>query len=291
MWEVIAKTIGDAQGVSFHPRERTPVAGGSINGAWRLGDGRQNVFVKTNDAAQIAMFEAEAEGLVELAAADGLRVPRPVALGTTGEHAWLALEWITLQGRGDWAAMGAGLAAIHQTTAGEHGWNRDNTIGSTPQPNPRTTDWPTFFAEHRLGCQLALAERSGAAGTDLLDAGRHLQQNLTALFSDYRPLPSLLHGDLWSGNVAFDAEQRPVIYDPAVYYGDRESDLAMTELFGRFPEAFYAAYDNAWPVDAGYAVRRDLYQLYHVLNHGNLFGGGYWGQAEKIVRRLITETG
>lgn len=289
MWDEIAKAVGDALDSPFHPSERTPVAGGSINGAWRLGDGSRDVFVKTNRAAQMDMFEAEAEGLAELANTGGLRIPRPLALDITGEQAWLVLEWIPLQGRGDWAAMGAGLAVVHRTTASEHGWHRDNTIGSTPQPNSRTADWPAFFAERRLGHQLTLAERHGAAGSELLDAGRQLQQNLAALFSGYRPVPSLLHGDLWSGNAAFDADQAPVIYDPAVYYGDRESDLAMTELFGRFPEAFYTAYEHAWPVDAGYSVRRGLYQLYHVLNHGNLFGGGYWGQAERLIRQLNAE--
>ncbi|MEX0732105.1 MAG: fructosamine kinase family protein [Aquisalimonadaceae bacterium] len=289
MWDVIAQAVADALGEPFTARERAPVAGGDINDAWRLGDGQRDVFVKTNKAALLGMFEAETEGLSALAAAGGLRVPRPVACGTAGDKAWLALEWVTLQGRGDWAALGAGLATVHRSTATEHGWHRDNTIGSTRQPNARNPEWPAFFAEQRLGYQLDLAEHRGAAGHGLLEAGRRLQQDLPALFGSHQPVPSLLHGDLWSGNVAFDAGRAPVIYDPAVYYGDRESDLAMTELFGHFPDAFYAAYQEAWPLDTGYAVRRTLYQLYHVLNHGNLFGGGYWGQAEGMIGRLIAE--
>jgi len=125
--------------------------------------------------------------------------------------------------------------------------------------------------------------------THLLRRGEALQATLTHFFTDHRPTPSLLHGDLWSGNYAFDAQGRPVIFDPAVYFGDRETDLAMTELFGGFPAAFYAAYNAAWPLDAGYATRKTLYNLYHILNHFNLFGGGYLSQAQGMIDRLLSE--
>ena len=289
MQDELVAAVARQLGHDFRPAaDRTPVAGGSINSAWCLGDGRTSVFVKTNLASVLDMFEAEADGLRVLEAAGGIRVPHPLAVGTCGDQAYIVMEWVTLQGRGDWAAMGDGLAIIHRTGAEWYGWHRDNTIGSTHQPNSRSAEWADFFARQRLGFQLELAGKAGAGGT-LIDAGQRLREALPALFSGYEPVPSLLHGDLWSGNVAFDGSGYPVIYDPAVYYGDRESDLAMTELFGGFPDAFYRAYESAWPLEPGYAIRRDLYQLYHVLNHGNLFGGGYWRQAETMIRQLLAE--
>jgi len=282
---------------AFLPRDVTPVSGGSINGAWRLSDGERSVFVKTNRGHQaLPMFEAEAEGLVALARGAGggearLRVPTPLGHGVSGSHAWLVLEWITLQGRGDWAAMGRGLAAMHRTTAAAHGWHRDNTIGASPQRNTRGADWAVFFADQRLGHQLDLAEqgRGGAPGpaSELIRDGRRLQRALPDLLAGHQPVASLLHGDLWSGNAAFDQAGRPVVYDPAVYFGDRETDLAMAECFGGFPAEFHQAYEAAWPLSAGYPRRRPLYQLYHVLNHGNLFGGGYWQQARTIIQDLL----
>ncbi len=236
------------------------------------------------------MFEAEYEGLRELAAPKAIRVPAPITSGVDGNQSYLILEYLGLgpPRRGSEERLGEQLAALHQTTAQQYGWFRDNTIGSTPQPNPRESNWPAFFARHRLGFQLDLAERSGL-DRRTLDAGRDLAQRLPALFTDYRPVPSLLHGDLWGGNVGYDAEGAPVLFDPAVYYGDRETDIAMTELFGGFGPAFYDAYRAAWPLDAGYAARRDLYRLYHVLNHYNLFGGGYGAQAGRLIRSVLAE--
>lgn len=286
LWQTIDAAIAEALGAAYASRDRAPVGGGSINAAYRLeGDGHA-WFVKLNGADQLAMFEAEAEGLRELDAAEGLRVPRPLTWGRAGNRSYLVLEWLTLHGRGDWAALGEGLAHMHRITAQRHGWHRNNTIGSTPQVNTPDADWVAFFGRQRLAFQLQLAAERGHGG-GLMDAGQRLVDGLGALFRDYRPVPSLLHGDLWSGNVAFDETRRPVVYDPAVYYGDRESDIAMSELFGRFPRAAYDAYDAVWPRDPGYATRRDLYQLYHVLNHLNLFGGLYAGQARDLIDRLL----
>ncbi len=287
-WDGIAAAISEATGRPFRGREKVPVSGGSINTAYRFTDGARAYFVKLNRPDVQEMFLAEQDGLQELAAAGALRVPRAIASGVAGERAFLVLEWMTLQGRGNWQALGEGLARLHRVTASRHGWHRDNTIGSTPQPNTWAEDWPAFFAEHRLGLQLQLAEARGA-DPDLVDQGRRLQVELQALFSGYRPRPSLLHGDLWGGNIAFDHARRPVLYDPAVHFGDRECDLAMTELFGRLPDVVYRAYDAVWPRDAGYTVRRDLYQLYHVLNHFNLFGAAYDGQARQLMGRLLAQ--
>jgi fructosamine-3-kinase len=149
-------------------------------------------------------------------------------------------------------------------------------------------DWIDFWRERRLGFQLDLAARNGLRGA-LQTQGRQLMDALPALFAHYRPAPSLLHGDLWGGNWGADAAGNPVIFDPAVYFGDREADLAMTELFGGFSRAFYDAYDAAYPLDKGYETRKTLYSLYHVLNHFNLFGGGYGGQAQRMIQQLLAQ--
>jgi fructosamine-3-kinase len=203
----------------------------------------------------------------------------------------LVLEYLELDGSDARAAdsLGEGLARQHRTTQSEFGWERDNTIGSTPQINAPHGDWVTFYRDHRLRFQLGLAARAGYGGT-LQRLGEELAAGMAAFFTDYRPLASLLHGDLWGGNQAVTRQGEPVVFDPAVYFGDREADIAMTELFGGFDARFYAAYRAAWPLDAGYGVRKQLYNLYHVLNHLNLFGGGYGGQAERLMRALLAET-
>jgi fructosamine-3-kinase len=168
------------------------------------------------------------------------------------------------------------------------GWHRDNTIGSTSQPNSWCEEWLEFFRERRLRHQLTLARRTGHdAGGRLQRRGGELLERLGAFFTSYRPAPSLLHGDLWGGNRAADGQGRPVIFDPAVYYGDREADIAMTRLFGAFSGEFYAAYEAAWPLDREAPRRIELYNLYHVLNHLNLFGGGYLAQAQGMIDRLL----
>jgi fructosamine-3-kinase len=148
--------------------------------------------------------------------------------------------------------------------------------------------WPRFFAERRLRPQLALARSSGADRITLQD-GEELCEKLAAFFLDGHPLPSLLHGDLWGGNAGMLPDGTPVVFDPACYYGDRETDIAMSELFGGFPESFYAAYREAWPLDSGYEARKTLYNLYHILNHFNIFGAGYLGQAKRMIARLLAE--
>jgi len=286
IWSTIAAHITDVTGKGFKPAAPRAAGGGCINEAVVLADGSRRFFVKTNSAARLAMFEAEAEGLAAIAATASVRVPQPVCHGAAAERSYLVLEYLALDGRGGDEALGIALAAMHGHTAARFGWHRDNTIGSTPQPNAWLDDWPAFLRERRLGHLLRLiAARSGP--TSLLRQGEKLLDGLEGFFSGYTPLPSLLHGDLWGGNWATLEAGEPVIFDPAVYHGDREADLAMTELFGGFSPRFYAAYRDAWPLDAGYAVRKDLYNLYHVLNHYLLFGGGYARQAETLMTRLL----
>ena len=290
MWERIATHITEITGTPFVVRTQRACGGGCINGATVVGDGSRQYFVKHNAATGLAMFEAEADGLRELAQARAVRVPQPVCAGTAGDNAYLVLEYLDLGGDAEQAgaAFGHALARLHQCHGTQFGWRRDNTIGSTAQINAPCASWSEFWRDRRLHFQLRLAADNGYRGA-LLRKTERLLADVDVFFRDHRPAPSLLHGDLWSGNYAADDAGEPVIFDPAVYYGDRETDIAMTELFGGFPRRFYDAYRDALPLDAGYRVRKTLYNLYHVLNHLNLFGGGYSAQAERMVDQLLAE--
>ena len=286
--EDIAENIATTTGVDALSEQLGYVSGGDINQAMRVRHGDTSYFVKLNSAHMLDMFEAEAAGLRELQRVGALKIPQPVCWGANNESAWLVMENLSLGGRGNPVALGEGLAAMHRITQSQFGWFRDNTIGSTPQSNTANDDWIGFWREQRLQFQLTLAERHGA-GSALLSRGEQLLEVFPALFDSYHPEPSLLHGDLWSGNYAYTDTGKPAIFDPAVYFGDREADLAMTELFGSFGGDFYAAYENAWPIDPGYKTRKTLYNLYHILNHFNLFGGGYASQAQGMMGSLLSE--
>jgi len=289
-WQVAAAAAIASAHRDFpsHSPRWTACGGSSLNETWRLDADGARYFVKVNAVARRAMLDAEADGLGALARAAAVRVPTPVACGAANDRAFLALEWLDFAGGGHDAALGRALARLHRVIGPEFGWHRDNTIGTTPQRNAAAGDWATFFRDRRIAPQLALAASHGHRGRLPRD-GERLLATIPGLLAGHSPPPSLLHGDLWSGNAARLATGEPVIFDPAVYYGDREADLAMTELFGGFGADFYAAYREAWPIDAGYSIRRTLYNLYHVLNHLNLFGGGYLGQAEAMIGRLLAE--
>jgi protein-ribulosamine 3-kinase len=291
-WTRVGPAIAAATGLRLgrSPAGVVTDLGASACVRWGSEDGA--LFVKFAPEARRSMLEAESEGLQELRQATELRIPRVLGAGVVDDRAFLALEWIefgSATSRTE-SALGAGLARLHRTTAPRYGWHRDNTIGATPQHNDWTDDWAQFFARQRLGYQFDLAERQGHGGR-LIDRGRRLCERLGAYFDGHHPRPSLLHGDLWGGNWAADASGEPVIFDPAVYYGDREADLAMTRLFGGFGRGFYQAYESEWPLDDGATQRVTLYNLYHVLNHLNLFGGGYGAQAEAMIERLLAEVG
>lgn len=264
----------------------TPVGGGCIGDASRLDAARGTFFLKQADGASIA---AEAAGLVALAdAADdtGLRVPQVVYVRDSGV---LLLQWIE-SGRADrayWRRFGESLAALHRTPTGDNrgfGFAADNFIGATPQQNGWRNDWVAFFRQRRLEPQIALA-RARKRWSSAWDAPA---QRLLEQLGDWlprRPHASLVHGDLWSGNHLPGADGTPWLIDPATYVGHREVDLAMTQLFGGFDRAFYEAYESAWPLEPGYPERRELYDLYHLLNHLNLFGAGYAASVERTLRR------
>lgn len=284
----LAAAIGRATGQPFTPSATQAVHGGDISEAFTLGDGARTFFVKTQRADRLGMFEAEAEGLAELAAANAVRVPGAIAHGVAAGRAYLVLEYLLLGSRGNAARLGRQLAAQHRVSAPQFGGPRDNWIGATPQPNAWTDDWVEFWRVRRLGFQLKLAAQNGYGGALQRD-GEALMARLEDCFVGYRPQPSLLHGDLWGGNHGFLADDTPVIFDPATYFGDRECDLAMSELFGGFDADFYAAYRETWPLDPGYTVRRTLYNLYHVLNHANMFGGSYVAQATRMAAQLLAQ--
>jgi protein-ribulosamine 3-kinase len=297
MPDPIAREVSKSIGSCVIEGSAIPVGGGSIHQALRYCTQQGFVFLKVGAHAAKPMFESEAAGLRELARAGAIRVPHVLALGAAGEQAFLCLEWLELVAPtlAVAAALGERLAALHRIQSTRHGWTRNNFIGRTPQRNDQHESWSRFFREQRLLPQLELAANNHAE-RHTIDRGYVLADTLDAWFSSHQPVPSLLHGDLWGGNwgatrVTRGSEGEPVLFDPAVYFGDREADIAMTRLFGGFPTAFYDAYETAWPLDPGAQMRVTLYNLYHVLNHYNLFGGGYLAQARAMIDRLLAEVG
>lgn len=288
LWHAIEESIYQATGDIFSLSKRDTVDGGCINEAYRISDDNKSYFVKVNSASQAAMFESEFKGLTEIIASQSVRAPHPIAVGQTQTESYLIMEYIEMAGKNSDDSLGQQLAAMHRCSKPQFGWVQNNTIGSTLQINAESDDWGLFWRDQRLRYQLQLAKQKRAS-TRLLDDGDKLLDLVPAFFSNYNPQPSLLHGDLWGGNYSSDTNGNPVIYDPACYYGDRETDIAMTELFGGFGKSFYEMYNQTWPLDEGYKVRRKLYNLYHVLNHFNLFGGGYMRQAEGMINSLLSE--
>ena len=287
-WHSLGTTL--AKRLHLPPGEvaATPMPGGNINQAYRLELGRYQFFVKLNRAALLPMFDAEKIGLDTIRRSRTLRVPEVFMTGNEDDHAFIVMELIEFGGQPEAGRFAVALAAMHGSCNEQFGFHGDNTIGSTAQVNTFNDDWVDFWRCHRLGFQLDLAQQNGLDAR-LIDAVHRLSDRLGVFFTTYRPRPSLLHGDLWSGNQAVDTKGNPVVYDPACYYGDHEADLAMMELFGHPGARFFASYAEHFPLDTGYAVRRELYNLYHILNHANLFGGGYGAQARRMIEILLVQ--
>ena len=304
MWDKIAAHISETTGEKFSLDHRHSVSGGCINQGYSISSSSRAYFAKINQASQIAMFEAEALGLQQMRATQTIRVPEPICWGTDGNSAYIVLEWLDLGSRGGeraWEEMGRKLAAMHKYTPpnpallrggeernytllrGFFGWDINNTIGSTVQINNWTVNWAEFWAESRIGYQLKLARRRSGH----FPQGERLLEVIPELLVGHEPQPSLVHGDLWGGNAGVTSAGEPVIFDPAAYFGDREVDIAMTELFGGFPAEFYRGYNQVLPLDLGYEKRKTLYNLYHILNHFNLFGGSYASQANQMINRIL----
>ena len=288
-WLVVQRLLSEKTGERVGELRASPVSGGDINRAYCLSDGRYQFFIKTNNFERLSMFEAEMHGLDEIQGSNSIRVPQTLGCGTSGAQAFIAMEYLDLSGRPDPILLARQLAAMHHYTRDPYGFAIDNTIGSTPQVNSLTQDWVDFWQQHRLGYQLSLAKVNGY-GSELFDLGMRLNEQIGCFFSNYTPLASLLHGDLWSGNLGADSSGNPVIYDPASYYGDHEVDLAMMELFGNPGRLFFDAYNDSFPIEAGYYTRRELYNLYHILKHANLFGGSYVMQAGHTIASLLART-
>ena len=284
-YETIEEAITQATGNPFQILRRSPIGGGCINRAEKLAGAERSFFLKTNRASFLSQFDDEIASLKELAATGAVRIPTPIASGISSDKSYLIMEYIEQgnPGKRSWATLGQQLAALHQNVYPTFGWNRDNAIGATQQRNEPCDDWVAFYREQRLGFQLELAARNG-----LQLANRcALLESVPHFFRNYKPAASLLHGDLWSGNVSFDRQGQPFLFDPCCYYGDRETDLAFTEFFGGFSPEFYVAYKDSHPLDSGYEQRKTLYNLYHCLNHYNLFGSPYDLQASAMASELL----
>lgn len=274
-------------------RERTAIGGGDISDAVRLRTDQSTYLLKWSERGLPGFFAAEAHGLKLLASTGAVRIPEVIAWQSDveGQPDFLLLEWLdappSASRRVAAEALGYALATLHQSTAATYGLDRDNYIGATPQPNGWMTSWIAFFRERRLRFQAELAQRQGRLSGDRARRMDRLLDRLDTWIDEQAVQPALLHGDLWGGNFIIGPGGVPALIDPAVSYGDREADLAFTTLFGGFPETFYRAYEEAWPLSAGWQERRDLYNLYHLLNHLNLFGEGYGGSVDAVLRRYV----
>lgn len=292
-WSGFSDTLSKSLNQSIHIDTAHSVSGGDIHQAYKLHTSNGNLFLKLNQAQALPLFETEAHNLTAIANSDSITCPKVLGFGLYRQQAWLVMEHLPLTSKGNDFQRGRDLAMMHQQfnrTSPTHtqpfGWFEDNYIGHTLQQNRWHSDWVSFYAEQRLRPQLELAQLRGASRS-LYDSGIDLIENLPFWFQTYQPEASLLHGDLWGGNSAFTTDGKAVLFDPACYYGDRETDLAMTELFGGFSDKFYDGYNRVFPLDSGYQSRKSLYNLYHILNHFNLFGGHYAQQAEQIIQHLL----
>jgi protein-ribulosamine 3-kinase len=264
-----------------------PLAGGDINAAFELElEGGRRVFMKTNRNAPKGMFQAEARGLRWLAEARAIRLPEVVAVSGDAGPSFLVLELLASapRQRGFDEELGRSLAALHRATPGGFGLDHDNFIGSLPQSNAAHARWTDFFRSERLEPQLERARRQGRASSALERGFERLFARLEKLAGPEEP-PARLHGDLWAGNLHVDAAGAPCLIDPAAYGGHREMDLAMMRLFGGFSERVFAAYAEAFPLAPDHAERVPLYQLYPLMVHVNLFGGGYASSVEHVLER------
>lgn len=284
--ESIESGLGASLGKTVDLQWVRDLSGGDINQAALIESGNTKWFVKYRNDAPRGMFEAEALALAEMSAAHCIRVPAAIGWGENNNTAWLVLEYLELTSSGPGSLLGEQLAALHNVTNDSFGWSHNNYIGITPQLNQHSDNWVEFWRDCRLKPQFNMAKAAGYRSR-LIDRGERLLASLDQLMQDHEPAASLLHGDLWAGNKAYTPAGQPVIFDPASYYGDRETDIAMTELFGGFDAEFYAAYQAHSPLPASYPLRRDLYKLYHVLNHLNLFGAAYLSRSENIIDGLL----
>lgn len=290
-WTELAVKISNQLEQELEIHTANSISGGDISQAYKLHTNLGNFFLKLNGVGHYDMFRAEMLSLQQIAASNSILVPQAIASGTFKNHSWLLLEFVEMTSRGDDFQRGRDLALLHHhlnDSAKPFGWQEDNFIGLTPQRNDWHSNWSDFYGEMRLRPQLEMAQERGMS-SKVADNGYHLIEKLDFWFDNYQPKASLLHGDLWGGNSAFNIDGDAMIFDPASYYGDHETDIAMTELFGGFSPAFYDGYQDVFPLDKDYQSRKTLYNLYHVLNHYNLFGGHYQQQADNMISTLLAQ--
>ena len=286
MWHFISDHISEATGNVFVCQRRTAAHGGDTHECFVIRDDSRRFFVKVRKDDATRPLHCEMEGLQALESTDTVITPHVVCYGITEDKPdgfeYLVLNHIRfIDTPSDWHTMGAQLAKLHQVSQTQFGWSADNFIGASVQTNTWHSDWATFYAEYRIGSML---ERLAMKGHKLTQADIFVTK-VQQFLSSHHPAPSLVHGDLWSGNAGF-CKKGPVLFDPAVYVGDRETDIAMTRLFGGFGPSFYEGYNAVFPLDASYPTRENLYQLYHVLNHALLFTGAYLSQAKSAIMAL-----
>ncbi|MCE0492517.1 fructosamine kinase family protein [Vibrio salinus] len=282
MWDSIANHISHETKQNFVITKHHAISGGDINKSYFISDGLVDYFVKVNNKNAIDLFISEAENLNRLRQSDTISVPEVITYGTTKSHSFLTLKYseISVLTNDDTCYLaGKQLAKLHLwDDQKEFGFDHDNFIGLTEQPNAWNKNWARFYSEQRIGWQLQLLKDKGIVLTDISDFVHHIYH----ILAGHNPKPSLLHGDLWSGNLG-STKSGPLFYDPACYWGDRECDIAMSRLFGHFPQSFYKGYNDIYPLPDSYQKRADVYNLYHILNHCNCFGGSYLSQAEKMI--------
>jgi len=295
-WHDFSQHLSEQLDTSIEIISAHSVTGGDIHQAYQLHTKQGNLFIKINQAGLLPLFETESHNLHAIHQSNTARCPKPKGVGVyQNNQAWLLMENLQLTHNGNDYQRGRDIAFMHHqihTASQPFGWFEDNYIGHTLQKNQWHFNWVDFYGNQRLKPQLELAQLRGADNS-LFDFGHQLIEALPYWFTDYNPKASLLHGDLWSGNSAFaldNQQSEAVIFDPASYYGDRETDIAMTELFGGFSPDFYNGYQSVFPLDSGYAKRKPLYNLYHVINHFNLFGGAYEQQAVQIIQKLLKQS-
>lgn len=285
--KAITQALEESLTISLPGLNASPVAGGDICQSYLLQSGTQyRFFVKTHKATFSALFSAEQRSLLEIAKSQSIATATPLATGSGGDNAFLVLEYLDFSNQSNEKQLGKQLAHMHRFTHTQFGFFENNFIGTTPQANQWTTSWSEFWLTRRLQPQLTLAYKKGfRSALEPLEAPALAAAK--TLLEKHQPDASLVHGDLWGGNKACLRNSNPVIFDPACYYGDREVDIAMTRLFGGFDASFYAAYEETWPLPAGTQERQNLYNLYHQLNHLNLFGASYLDSCLHSLHRLI----
>jgi len=289
MWKSIEKAIQETTSRAFSIESTSTVSNGDINQSYCISGSNQQYFVKINDKKNIEQFNCEAYSLSKIRQSEQISCPSVITKGTTGDKSFLVLDYINFKQPDslDWYNLGQQIAYLLlctiSTKNNQFGWTHDNFIGYSIQKNTWQESWSTFFTEQRIAWQLQkLHEKSIHLGN--ID---HIVDVCAKVLSDHKVVPCIVHGDLWQGNLGV-SEHQPVIFDPACYFGDREVDIAMTELFGRIPEDFYLGYQEIYPLNNSYEQRKQVYNFYHILNHANLFAGQYIEQSKAQLQRILS---